>query len=79
MSNTVDNRHLAEATVEARNWLDSQRNELDRLSHKRLAARIKCLGDVLLAYDSLDDAEKTHENARELAALAIYYMARGLA
>lgn len=76
----VDKRHILEATDEVHNWLDSNGNRLDTLDDdKRLAARIKCLGDVLVAHDSLGDAEESHDTARELAALALFYLARGLA
>jgi hypothetical protein len=76
--NRVEARHIAEATDEAHDWLDRSGNMLDAFDDERLAARLKCVGDLLLAHDAAGHAEQAHETARELAGIAIFYMARGL-
>jgi hypothetical protein len=78
-ANPVEARHVHEATSEVHEWLDTHGNELDGLDDDaRLATRLRYVAGQLLAFDAQGQAEKSHENARELAALAIFYMARGL-
>jgi nuclear transport factor 2 (NTF2) superfamily protein len=77
--NRVEARHIHEATDEVRNWLDDHGSELDELDEdRRLVARLKYTGDLLLACDTAGDAEGSYQQARILASLALFYMARGL-
>lgn len=62
------------ATHEGPEWLEAS-GDADRA----IAENLKVIAAAIEAFDSQGQSERAHEAARELAALSIVYMARGLA
>jgi hypothetical protein len=75
----MKDRIILDAPLPAiRTWLTIHGGALDLCSDGALAQRIEVLGMQVRAHDMAGDTEKAHEASVELAAVTIYYMARGL-
>ena len=74
--NPRDYRHVEEAIVEVRDVLSVS---WQGMSDVELVERIEANAVELRAAEQRGDAETAHERSKKIAAMAIEYMARGLA
>lgn len=74
--NQADTRHVEEAISEVR---DVPRHVWAEISDHALTERMVHLAQGLKRDEEIGNAESAHDAAKHLAAMAIEYMARGLA
>jgi len=74
--NQRDFRHIEEAVTEVR---DVPAVAWQGMADRELVERIEANAVELRAAEERGDAEACHERAKKIAAMAIEYMARGLA